>query len=71
MFIMEEIQTILALGAGASTKLVNGDKIERIFNYKYPYEYINGFDEVLKRKQKIYRYKQAPIVKTYWGLGTN
>lgn len=54
MFIMEEIQTILALGAGASTKLVNGDKIERIFNYKYPYEYINGFDEVLKRKQKIY-----------------
>ncbi|MBQ5590251.1 MAG: coproporphyrinogen dehydrogenase HemZ [Clostridia bacterium] len=54
VFIMEEIQTILALGGGASTKLVKNDKIERIFNYKYPYEYINGFDEILKRKQKIY-----------------
>ena len=54
MFIMEEIQTILALGAGASTKLVKGDKIERIFNYKYPYEYINGLNEILNRNQKIY-----------------
>ena len=51
---MEEIQTIIALGAGASTKLVLPDKIERIFNYKYPYEYISGFDEIVKRKQKIY-----------------
>lgn len=54
MYIMEEIQTILALGAGASTKLVKDDKIERIFNYKYPYEYISGFKEILNRKQKIY-----------------
>lgn len=53
IFIMEEIQTILALGAGASTKLVDGNRIERIFNYKYPYEYINGFEEMLNRKQKI------------------
>ncbi len=54
MFIMEEIQTIIALGAGASTKLVDSDRIERIFNYKYPYEYINGFDEIVNRKRKIY-----------------
>ncbi len=54
MFIMEEVQTIIALGAGASTKLVSPEKIERIFNYKYPYEYISGFDEIVKRKQKIY-----------------
>ena len=54
MFIMEEVQTIIALGAGASTKLVSPYKIERIFNYKYPYEYISGFDEIVKRKQKIY-----------------
>lgn len=54
IFIMEEIQTILALGAGGSTKLVDGDHIERIFNYKYPYEYINGFKEMINRKQKIY-----------------
>ena len=27
--------------------------LERIFNYKYPYEYINGFDEMLRRKEQI------------------
>ena len=53
IFIMEEIQTILALGAGASTKLVDENRIERVFNYKYPYEYINGFKEIINRKQKI------------------
>lgn len=56
IFIMEEIQTILALGAGASTKLVDGSRIERVFNYKYPYEYISGFKEMLNRKQKIYEF---------------
>ncbi len=54
IFIMEEIQTILALGAGGSTKLVKDGKIERVFNYKYPYEYIRGFKEIVNRKQKIY-----------------
>ncbi|MGN0173440.1 MAG: coproporphyrinogen dehydrogenase HemZ [Acutalibacteraceae bacterium] len=54
IFIMEEVQTILALGAGGSTKLVDGDRIERVFNYKYPYEYINGFKEMINRKQKVY-----------------
>ncbi len=56
IFIMEEVQTILSLGAGASTKLVDKNKIERIFNYKYPYEYIRGFDEMINRKQKIYEF---------------
>lgn len=59
VFIMEEAQTILSTGAGASTKLVapNGS-IKRIFNYKYPYEYIRGFDEMLRRKTKIYEFYQ-------------
>ena len=35
-----EIQTIFGAGAGAMTKLVKGGRIERIANYKYPYEYI-------------------------------
>ena len=53
MLIMEEMQTILAVGAGASTKVVNGEQIDRIFNYKYPYEYIRDFDEMLNRKNKL------------------
>ncbi len=52
---MDETHTILACGASAVTKLrePNGDYIERIFNYKYPYEYINQFDEILNRKNGI------------------
>lgn len=55
IFMMEECHTVFAVGAGAVTKLKapHGKDIERIFNYKYPYEYISGFAEILKRKQKI------------------
>lgn len=51
--IMEEKQTIIALGGGGSTKLVMEDKIERIFNFKDPLEYIRRFDEILKKKDEI------------------
>lgn len=51
--IMEEKQTIIALGGGGSTKLVMGDRIERIFNFKDPLEYIRRFDEILNKKDKI------------------
>ena len=45
VLMMEDIQTIFAVGASAVTKLVhhkpNGETvIERIFNPKYPYEYL-------------------------------
>lgn len=51
--IMEEKQTIIAMGGGGSTKLVFGDRIERIFNFKDPLEYIRRFDEILKKKDMI------------------
>ena len=50
---MEDAQTIIALGGGGVTKVVMGDRIERIFNFKDPYEYINRFDEILEKKQEI------------------
>ena len=55
VYIMDETHTILACGASAVTKLrePNGDNIERIFNYKYPYEYINRFNDMLDRKSGI------------------
>lgn len=64
VYIMDETHTILACGASAVTKLrePNGDYIERIFNYKYPYEYINQFDEIINRKQGINEfYSKYPI----------
>ena len=51
VYMMEETQTIFAIGAGAVTKLVsekieNGKdrRIERIFTPKYPYEYLREYD---------------------------
>lgn len=43
IYIMEELMTILSLGAGGSTKLVDAaaGHIERAFNLKYPKEYID------------------------------
>lgn len=55
IFMMEECHTILSCGGGAVTKLKasHGDEIERIFNFKYPFEYISGFEELIKRKKRI------------------
>lgn len=50
--IMEEKQTIIALGGGGSSKIVSGDRIERVFNFKDPLEYIKRFDEILKKKDE-------------------
>ena len=51
--IMEEKQTVLAAGAGASTKTVDPhtDKIDRIFNVKSVEDYIARIDEMLERKR--------------------
>lgn len=54
IFMMDETHTVLACGASGVTKLKRGENtIERIFNYKYPYEYISHYDEIIKRKQGI------------------
>ena len=41
IYIMEELHSILSLGAGGSTKMVGGGRIRRAFNAKYPREYID------------------------------
>ncbi len=53
--IMEELQTIVSLGAGGVTKLVApvSGRIERIFNAKYPYEYIERIEEEISKKEFI------------------
>ncbi len=55
VFMMEECQTVLSVGAGSVTKLKepNGKYIERIFNFKYPFEYIDRFNELILRKDRI------------------
>ncbi len=55
VYVMDETHTILGCGAGAVTKLKKPltEELTRIFNYKYPYEYMNGFDEMLNRKKQV------------------
>ena len=54
IFMMEEVQTIFAVGAGSVTKLVKknegGTLIKRIFKPKYPYEYLRETDRGEKAK---------------------
>lgn len=63
IYMMEEIHSIFAAGAGAVSKFVdyapkNGEKrtIERFFNQKYPYEYLaeDKTDEKLNAAKEFY-----------------
>ena len=58
VYVMDETHTILACGSGGVSKLKNSEKdyLERIFNFKYPYEYIDRFDEIIERKSIIKRF---------------
>lgn len=55
ILMMEEYQHIISVGASAVTKLLSPKitKIERIFNYKYPFEYISRFDTLMEKKERI------------------
>lgn len=55
VYMMEELQTILSLGAGGVTKLLSmdGKQIQRISNPKYPYEYNVSLEKISAAKQKL------------------
>ena len=52
---MEELQSILSLGAGGVTKLVDtvAGSIERRANPKYPHEYLDRIDQICREKEEI------------------
>ena len=53
ILIMEEMQSIVALGAGASTKKYHSDRgqVSRIENVKSVTDYISRVDEMIERKR--------------------
>ncbi len=67
IYMMEEVQTIFSVGAGAVTKLVRCDRpfdtkneIERLFHPKYPYEYLRMTDEdAIRAREKILEFFDA------------
>ena len=50
---MEELHTVVSLGAGGVTKLIGGGKILRLTNPKFPQDYLSGLDKVLGQKAEI------------------
>ena len=60
IYMMEDVQTIFGVGAGAVTKLVKSEgfsdpnaKITRFFNPKYPYEYLSKFEKRISENQSF------------------
>lgn len=53
ILIMEEKQSILALGAGATSKKVTGELIERTENVKDIKNYVERIDEMIERKRLL------------------
>lgn len=55
ILIMEEVQDIIACGAGTVTKRIfAGDRIERCDNVKDVNLYINSIDEMIERKKNLF-----------------
>lgn len=54
ILIMEEKQSILALGAGAVTKKVIADGIERASNVKDIEQYLSRINEMIERKRRLF-----------------
>ena len=51
VMMMDDSQTILGIGAGASTKVLGGKRgIERLTECKYPYDYLARFDALMEEK---------------------
>jgi len=58
IFIMDETHTIFAAGAGAVTKLKApyNSNIERIYNFKFPTEYLSRYNVLKERKTAITKF---------------
>ena len=52
ILVMEDRQTVLAAGAGAMTKFVNGNERTRVENVKDIASYLDRIDEMIERKAK-------------------
>ena len=56
IYMMEEVHSILSLGGGGMTKVNYPDgSLERFHNPKFPEQYLEQIDDVLRQKEEIFR----------------
>ncbi len=56
IYMMEELHSILSLGGGGMNKLnLPAGALERFHNPKYPQDYIQRIDDILRQKDEIFR----------------
>ena len=62
IYMMEELHTILSLGGGGMNKVnLPGGKIERFHNPKFPEQYIEMLDSVLRQKEELFALMKGTI----------
>lgn len=50
---MEELHSVISLGAGGVTKLIGEGRILRLTNPKFPQDYLSSLDKVLGQKTQL------------------
>jgi len=56
IYMMEELHSILSLGGGGMNKVnLPGGRLERFHNPKFPEQYIEQIESVLKQKEELFR----------------
>ena len=65
IYIMEELHSILSLGAGGSTKMVDpvAGRIERVFHAKFPQEYIQREDKRTENREAFRAFHEHMLSK--------
>lgn len=56
MLMMDDLQTVIGVGAGSASKLKKGDTIKRLYNHKYPYEYIDRPEKYEENHRDIVKF---------------
>lgn len=66
---MDEVQTVIGFGAGASSKIIDGDLVTRIPNYKDLLLYIKDIENMIQRKKGVLlwkHFKELPAQMTFF-----
>ena len=53
IYMMEDIHSVIACGAGASSKIIEGKTVNRVINVKYPMDYVSDFNKIKNNTNKV------------------